>query len=337
MSPARNGLFFAVVVAASLGFAYWLYAPDATQSLPPESATTAPALFYPDLSSKLDQVTQMRVQSAEHDLRFVKTALGWQESQFHYPIREKLLSSVLKAIAQMRKLEPKTSNPAFYTNIGVDEKDVKEAGSYRFSVQGQEKVLADFLLGNAKESRSELPNQWFVRAVDAPTSWLVEGKFPVRADLNRWLDTRVFPLQGADLAKLVVRQDGVGDLVMARQEANQWKVVSMPKGFQDQSKDQPEMIDANLLRIEFTDLVARSSVKLKDKPDWIVELYLQSGEGLRLQVYDQPKSLVAVMSFLALEGVAPSKTAIALAPYVQAWKQVALTFPKEELKGLMQP
>jgi hypothetical protein len=174
------------------------------------------------------------------------------------------------------------------------------------------------------------------KAADAD-SWLVEGNLGMEPELGNWLDTRAFPLDAAKLKKLVVHQGKQGDLILERQAGNQWKVMSMPVAYQNQKIEQPELIEANLMRIEFTSLKAISDLKLPENPDWLVELYLESGEGLRMQVYDQPESVYGLMSYITAASSANSETAKALAPYLQAWKNAALAFSKDELNDLMQP
>lgn len=117
----RNGLIFLALLAAGLGTAYYIQQDSAR---PQPQAVVSRELLLPELQGKLEGVTALDVQvPGQPDLRLARKDGVWVlPAKADYPAAGQPVATLLRALAEARKVEAKTANPELHGRVGLAEK-----------------------------------------------------------------------------------------------------------------------------------------------------------------------------------------------------------------------
>ncbi|HEY4041463.1 MAG TPA: DUF4340 domain-containing protein [Rhodopila sp.] len=186
---------------------------------PAERTTVAAGqLMFPDLAPKLKDVTRVDITHQGKQTVIRKRSDGsWGLASLHdYPVQEAKLRGVLTGLTELRLAEPRTSDPAEFSRLGVD--DPNAAGSSADLLQiadGTGKPIVAVILGHRRvRSQANVPDEIYVRRPDQNQSWLAEGSLQVDADPASWLDRNIMDIGQDRIASVVV---GDQALVFGRQ------------------------------------------------------------------------------------------------------------------------
>ena len=79
------------------------------------------ALLLPALGEQLNAVTRLRIQGADDTVTLVREDGDWRVGERDYPAKLGEVRKTLIALAEATVFEPKTSNPALYDRLGVQD------------------------------------------------------------------------------------------------------------------------------------------------------------------------------------------------------------------------
>ena len=176
----------ALMIAALVAISGALYL-STQRNLPRDVHGTA---LWPALASELDSVTSLSVLKggATPSVTVQKQGQEWTVAQrANYPADLPKLRTLLLALSETKIREEKTSNPANYSIIGVE--DPTKAGATGAQIDltakdGKHGVIVGKSVAGGN----------FVRRAGEATSYVVEPGITVEAEPRYWIDTRLLDI-----------------------------------------------------------------------------------------------------------------------------------------------
>ena len=154
-------------------------------------------LVFPDLIDQINDVREIRIKSFRNSFSLTLQDSVWQVSQFdNYPARPSTVSNFLIGFAQMRYIEPKTSNPDKFAALDLAGIEIENSLSTQIDLLTQDnRMLASLLVGKRRQSvRNVLLTEFHVREPHADQTWLVESGLTIPAQAIDWIDTELLNL-----------------------------------------------------------------------------------------------------------------------------------------------
>ena len=185
-----------VVVLALAGTAWWLI------ERPVASDGASGELVLPGLSARLDALERLEVRGAGGALLVAieKSDGRWRmPDRLDWPANQREVSRALFRLAEARRLEAKTANPALHARIGVEtiaDPDAKGT-ELRLVGGGEDLRLA---VGNNHPSLGGS----YVRVGDEAQAWLLDEDIAPARNPADWLDRRLLDLPLARVAQVRV-------------------------------------------------------------------------------------------------------------------------------------
>jgi len=173
---------------------------------PAESATESTA-FLAGYEERINDVARIEINSGGSSVVVVKNEEDWAlESSGGYPAKFEVIKAVLLGLKELEISEGKTSNPEFYSRLGVEAPSEGPGSSTRIDLADETGApIAAIILGNQKPGRSP---QTYVRKPDEAQAWLIDGRINVQMDPGFWIEK-----QFANIA-----QDRVADVTIERSD-----------------------------------------------------------------------------------------------------------------------
>ena len=186
MKP-RNFLFLLVLTVAAAAAAVAVVVDERVRGGDP----VAGAMLYPGLLERVNDIDFVEVTTAVDGTVSARREDGrWGVVQRHgYPADFKMLSRMLYDLARIELIEPRTSKPALYAKIRVEDIDGKRAESIRIVAKAGGETAADLLVGFARPE--EAGGGVFVRRSGEAQSWLAKGGFQPVQLLSRFLQRNI--------------------------------------------------------------------------------------------------------------------------------------------------
>ncbi|HBK08619.1 MAG TPA: hypothetical protein DDZ81_22670 [Acetobacteraceae bacterium] len=204
MSGRRLAILLSVAILALAGG--WYFGTATTRV---EQATVAPGtLMFPDLTPKLASAAKLEItHQGKQTVIEKRPDGGWGVASMHdYPIQETKLRGVLTALTELRLVEPRTSDPAEFSRLGVDDPSGATSSADLLRVMdGAGKPILDLIVGHRRvRSQGHVPDEVYVRRPGDNQSWLAEGSLQVDADAAAWLDRNVINIAHDRIASVSV-------------------------------------------------------------------------------------------------------------------------------------
>jgi hypothetical protein len=168
------------------------------------SSDTHGALLFPTLAAQVNSVTEVAVMKGSPSpvLSVHKQGERWTVAErADYPADLAKLRRLLLSLTDAKIIEEKTSNPASYPVIGVEDPLKSEAGGVEVvitSADGKHAVIV------GKSS----PEGSYVRRAGEDKSYSVAPAISVEAEPRFWIDTQLLDLKTADIQKVEVKFSG---------------------------------------------------------------------------------------------------------------------------------
>jgi hypothetical protein len=156
------------------------------------------------LAGELNSVTELNVRkgSAAPLVTIHKQGEQWTVTQrANYPADVSKLRKLLLALSDAKIREEKTSNPASYSIIGVEDPTLSGASGAQIEITAHDGKHAVIVGKPAAEGS-------FVRRVGENTSYIVEPAISVEAEPRFWIDTRLLDLPGDKIQGIEAKPAG---------------------------------------------------------------------------------------------------------------------------------
>jgi hypothetical protein len=204
-----------------------------TATTPPErTAVSGGALMFPDLTPRLRDAARVEITHQGNQTVIQKRSDGgWGVASMHdYPVQESKLRGLFTGLTELRLAEPRTSDPAQFSRLGVD--DPHAGGSSADLLQVADnagKPILAVIVGHRRvRSQANVPEEVYVRRPDENQAWLAEGNLQVDADASQWLDRDVLNIGHDRIASVVTGNggpDGGKGLVFGRQDGGKFALT----------------------------------------------------------------------------------------------------------------
>lgn len=217
----RKTLFVLAVLALALVAGWYFTSQVGLPRVPAQAERWLPGV-------QVAQVKAIEVQRGDQPLvRLERREQGWVvPAKADYPADQGVVNKLLKALAEARKVEPRTANPELYGRLGLADKGEAEQRGVRLTLEQGEAPL-QLLIGKPGQQDGQL-----VRRADEAQSWLVSQRIELPASELEWLDRRVTAIPFAEVRELDLRHAGGERLTLARDKAEEanLQVRDLPKG-----------------------------------------------------------------------------------------------------------
>jgi len=200
------GLLVAGIVVAGAG---WYFGPGQLPSASGQVATGQ--LMFPDLAARLQDAAEVDIVHQGKTLVIRRDGNVWGlADRGGYPVETEKLRGVLTGLTELRLAEPRTSDPANYSRLGVEDPESKTGSADLVKVMDRSgKPIATLIVGHRRVlTRGNVPDEVYVRRPDEAQSWLAYGSLSVDADPQLWLARDIMNVDHGQIAQVTVDRDG---------------------------------------------------------------------------------------------------------------------------------
>ena len=201
MNPRTLGILLAAGFLALAGGWYFGTATTPTE----QRAVDAGKLMFPDLAPRLKDATKIEVthQGKTMTIALVNGQWGLTD-RGGYRVQDTKLRGVLTALTELRLVEPRTSDPAELSRLGVEDPAAAGYNSNLLRVlDASGKPMVDVIVGHRRvRTQGNVPEQVYVRRPGDNQAWLAEGSLEVDADPQLWLDRDILNIDHSRIAKV---------------------------------------------------------------------------------------------------------------------------------------
>ena len=305
-------------------------------------------LMFPDLTAKLADAARVEITHQGTTITLArkgdKTESTWGLVQRDlYPVQLPKLRGMLTALTELRLVEPRTSDPALYGRLGLEDADQKDSSANLLRVfDASNHVVAELLVGHRRvRTAGNVPDQVFVRRPGDTRTWLAEGSLQVDADPQLWLDRDIMNIGHDRIASIVVhRGDTELDFAARDGKLTLTAPVNPPK-LEDYKLDD---LDRGLELLTFEDVVADKDAIVPRVGETIGSAVFTTTDGLVVNVLVQRGAKDIWARFVVTGGDKTKDEAAKLAARLAgwtyqlgAWKEASLVPSLDSLKATPPP
>jgi hypothetical protein len=217
----RGLLLLLIAALAASGVAVWL----SSQRHIERGALEGSAVL-PGLKAVLNDVTQLHTAKADGSRATLQRgASGWSVVERGYPADSGKVRKALLDLADLRVVEEKTSDPANYPVLGVEDLTSLQASGVGADISASGKSYSLIVGKPAGQKHS------FVRVAGAKTSLLAEPQLTLDADPKQWLAHELLDISAERVREVAVTLPA-GSYTAARSTPQQtdYVVAGVPKG-----------------------------------------------------------------------------------------------------------
>ncbi len=299
MKPRIFAGMAAAALVLGLLYAYVEKSHEATYA---SGASGAP--FLPTLASSINDAHALKVQHKDKTYTITRTEKGWgMDTKNGYPVDAGKVRSLLLALKDAEPIEEKTSDPALYEQIGVEEPDAPESESTRVTVLAADgKELASVIVGDRRSSKGGMSRAgstpaeaYYVRRSGEAASWLVQAKLQVEAEEGRWLDRTILNVDRNRLrAAEVENADGERVFVSkTAKDATNFDVAGVPEGRELRYAGIANTFGSALSNLTLDDVVPASDVVFDEPPTASTTFWTFDGLRIDVTVQERDEKLYA--------------------------------------------
>ncbi len=207
-----------LVVAAGMALGGGWY--FGSRTLPQEQkAVDAGQTMFPGLAPKLQKAARIEVIfQGKPTVVALKDGRWGLADRAGYPVRDTKLHAMLTALTELRLVEPRTSDPASFARLGVEDPTQAEANSHLLRVVDTDgKPILEVITGHRRmRTQGKVDEQVYVRRPNENQAWLAEGALQVDHDPAQWLDRDVVNVAHGRVVSVVATR-GDSKLVFGRE------------------------------------------------------------------------------------------------------------------------
>ncbi len=243
--------------------------------------------LFPDLLAGINDTAAVTLQTGGETMTFKPEGERWGLAERGgYPVDQEGIRELLLGLAQLKRIEAKTSNPERYVEIGLEDPAQEDSAATRLTVSDASgAATADVIVGDRKLGRGgQSKTQLYVRLPDDPQSWLAEGNLPDKTDASEWLEAEVLSLEEDRIREArVVHADGE-ELLVSRGDAAVQDYTLAGLGEDEQTKSSYEVnsVATSFAMLELEDVRAREPDKEYPEPQLTASM--ETFDGLRVSM-----------------------------------------------------
>ncbi len=245
---SRRLLLLAVLAVLAIAGALLLSRQPAT------TASKDTQLLYPELKSELNAVNSIEIfKAADTQVVAVKRkGDDWTvTSRSDFPADAAKIRKFLIATSEAQLVEEKTSNPANYPAIGVEDVTASTATGHRVAIGGTAKPLNLIIGKQATGSRAQ-----YVRRAGDKQSWLIGDSLDLPTALNTWLRKDIIDVAADRVQSVTVEVAGTKPYTAAKTSREQmnFSIDGLPKGKELSSPSPANSAGSALIALTLADV-----------------------------------------------------------------------------------
>ncbi|MXP63878.1 DUF4340 domain-containing protein [Roseomonas sp. M0104] len=187
----------------------------------PPDLGAAPLMFQ-NLAQKLAGAMRIEVRRHEQSLALErKPGDVWVLPEVAgYPVRAEKVRELLVGLTELRLVEPRTSDPEMLDRLGLQDpaREGSTASLLRV-LDGAGQPIAELMVGRRRvRTHGDVPESVYVRRPDENQSWLAEGRLPLDADAQLWIDRELANIPRDRVLKVAINRAGEPPLELKRGE-----------------------------------------------------------------------------------------------------------------------
>lgn len=266
-------------------------------------------LLLPGLMKQATQISKITIQDRDQTLTLERGKDYWQiVEKNNYPVLTAKIDEFLYSLADMRIIEPKTSDPNKYGQLDLNDITDNNSKAVLVTVQdGQQKDIVKLIIGRRQgiKINDEYTERLFVRKAGDPQTWLVQGLLPLTNDFKDLVEQPLLGLVDSNqIKRLTINKHSINNIVIAKSTPEQEDFVlqtAVNKPAMTLNIDTINSLPFEIAELEYTDVIPASKLQL----DWSQAIHadLQTflGVNLELNAVKQDGKVYAKVKAQALE------------------------------------
>lgn len=259
------------------------------------SAQNAAQPLFPGLIDKINNVTRIVVQTAEHRVEIVRRDNRWIiPEKGDYPADAGKVKNLLVGTAQLEIVAAKTRSPERFDEIGVEDISKKDAKSTLITLYQDETRLAGFILGREKHlgGTGLSTTGYYIRRDGENQSWLTTGHLPAARQPGDWLDKTLLTIDQKRIAEVTTHVDDKPPLRLRRltTDAEDFLIMDLPEDREVTSQFTVNNVAQTFAGLTLEDVAAKDGLDLPKKPEFSAELTTFDGLAVTLNKYSKDES-----------------------------------------------
>jgi hypothetical protein len=172
---------------------------------------------FPALAARLGDVSSVAVSSNGSTMTLIRDGDSWLVAdKGNYPANGAKISQIVRAMADLTLVEPKTQTASLYPRLEVE--DPGNGKSALISVKDKSGgTLGEAIVGKRRYDRLGAGNDGvYIRKPGEAQSWLARGTLDPSGDSVSWLDRQIVDISEKNIAKVALTQADGSKLVISR-------------------------------------------------------------------------------------------------------------------------
>jgi Domain of unknown function (DUF4340) len=172
---------------------------------------------FPALAGKLGDVASVAVSRNGTTMTLIRDGDSWLVAEKgNYPANGAKISQIVRAMADLTLVEPKTQTTGLYPRLEVE--DPGSGKSALISVKDKSSgAVAEAIVGKRRYDRLGAGNDGvYIRKPGEAQAWLARGTLDPSGEPASWLDRQIIDISEKKIAKVTLTQADGSKLVIAR-------------------------------------------------------------------------------------------------------------------------
>lgn len=168
-------------------------------------------LAFPGLAARLGDAARIEIVHQNKPLVILRHGDAWGlEDRSGYPVQPSKLREMLTGLTELRIVEPRTTDSTQFARLGVeDPHDPKGNANLLRVLDASGTPIAELIVGHRRTRiQGNVPESVYVRRPGEDQAWLAEGRLPVDADPQLWLDRDIMNIDHSRIASVTVKRGG---------------------------------------------------------------------------------------------------------------------------------
>ena len=239
---------------------------------------------FPALAAKLGEVASVTVSRNGTTMTLIRDGDSWLVAEKgNYPANAAKISQIVRAMADLTLVEPKTQNSDLYSRLEVE--DPGNGKSALVAVKDKSGGdLAQAIIGKRRYDRLGAGNDGvYLRKQGEAQAWLARGTLDPSGDPASWLDRQIIDISEKKIAKVTLTQADGTKLVISRAAPDaKFAVEDAPDGTKFKSESTISGPAAALETLDLDDVKPAGELSVPDKE--VMKAYFTTFDGLTVDV-----------------------------------------------------
>jgi hypothetical protein len=239
---------------------------------------------FPALAARLGEVASVTMSRNGTTMTLIRDGDSWLVAEKgNYPANAAKISQIVRAMADLTLVEPKTQNSDLYSRLEVE--DPGNGKSALVAVKDKSGGdLAQAIIGKRRYDRLGAGNDGvYLRKQGEAQAWLARGTLDPSGDPASWLDRQIIDISEKKIAKVTLTQADGTKLVISRAAPDaKFAVEDAPDGTKFKSESTISGPAAALETLDLDDVKPAGELSVPDKE--VMKAYFTTFDGLTVDV-----------------------------------------------------